>query len=325
MSKVSVASIGVTFAVLAAGYGIGAVKPEVEPPSHVAGLDAHETSGSVSLLGQFRTSISGWLWVRTDLYLHNGVQMRALTDAEKARGHVGTMGNDGYDQEIAAQAHITVIPSKERDFRGFFGDLERATNAYKDMKDHAHNSPQSALPLFRLMTWLDPQFIPGWTVGASVICREANGVSYQKAIDYLSEGLEHNPKSVTLHNEVGYIYVRRIRDMAKAEKSFETARKYMVDPAKMNDDDREAGLNVYRWLTLVYRDQAKWDQVLSVSAEGLRRYGEDYTLARQHQFAYMVKHPMSREQYETFLRESTPQEVKDEHDHDHEHGHDHDH
>ena len=47
------------------GYKAIDVKPEVEPKGRVAGLNAHETHASASLLGQFRTSVSGWLWVRT--------------------------------------------------------------------------------------------------------------------------------------------------------------------------------------------------------------------------------------------------------------------
>jgi tetratricopeptide (TPR) repeat protein len=326
MSKLLLPTLGVTATLLVTGIGITAVKSQVDPPTHVAGLDAHETNGAVSLIGQFRTSVSGWLWVRTDLYMHNGVQMRPLTEMEKDKGRTGTMGNDGYDQDIAAKAHITVIPSKDRDFRGVFGDIERATNAYRDMTNHAHNDPQSALPLFRLMTWLDPEFIPGWTVGASVICRESKDAAYNKALDYLNEGLEHNPKSVTLHNEVGYIYVRRLRDIPKAQRSFETARANIVDPARMNDDDRESGLNVYRWLCLVYRDQGLYDKVIEVTADGLSKYGEDYTLRRQHEFANLVKHPITREEYYR-LKQKTENQEKEKGGHDHEHGngHDHDH
>src|SRR5579864_179950 len=76
-----------TFAVVlmaGGGYAVSDLQPLVSPrASDMAGLQAHETHASASLLGQFRTSFSSWLWFRTDLYLHNGVEMRQMTDDEK--------------------------------------------------------------------------------------------------------------------------------------------------------------------------------------------------------------------------------------------------
>ena len=53
---------------------------------------------------------------------------------------------------------VTAIPSPDRDFRGWMGDLERETGTYRDMHNHTHNEPEQAIPLFRLMTWIDPNF-----------------------------------------------------------------------------------------------------------------------------------------------------------------------
>ena len=186
------------------------------PKSH-AGLNAHETHASATLLGQFRTSVSSWLWLRTDLYLHNGVEMRQLTEAERKRGKAG-VGNSEAGQDALHDdfSIVTVIPGKERDFRGFFGDMERATKTYKRMEGHTHAEPKSALPLFRLMTWLDPQFIPGWTTGATILGRERTEDAVQKGITLLKEGLEHNPNSPSVLSELGRFYASKQRDFAKA-------------------------------------------------------------------------------------------------------------
>ena len=41
--------------------------------------------------------------------------------------------------------------------------------AYQAMANHKHNDPTAAMPMFRLMTWLDPTFVPGWTTGANIL------------------------------------------------------------------------------------------------------------------------------------------------------------
>src|SRR5262245_38227364 len=56
------------------GYVAGNLKSYTEAPVVPAGLDAHETNAAASVIGQFRTTTTGWLWLRTDLYLHNGVE-----------------------------------------------------------------------------------------------------------------------------------------------------------------------------------------------------------------------------------------------------------
>jgi hypothetical protein len=157
-------------AAIAAGVAIQSVAPEVNPPNRPAGLNAHDEAAGASLLGQFRTSAAAWLYLRADLYLHNGVEMRPLTEAEIKSGRVGVGVHEDEQQLHGDEMNmVTVVPGREQDFRGIFGDIERATNAYKDMTAHKHNDPMDSLPLFRLMTYVDPQFIPGWTTGATIM------------------------------------------------------------------------------------------------------------------------------------------------------------
>ena len=161
----------------------------VNPPIPPAGLEAHETHASASLLGQFRTSASSMLWLRTDLYLHNGVEMRPLTDQEVSEGKKGVGGaKDGHEAIVNDDAIVTVVPSAQQDFRGVFGDVERAVNAYRDMRGHEHRDPVQALPLFRLMTWLDPQFVTAWVTGATIIARDRSSEGTTRALSFLAEG-----------------------------------------------------------------------------------------------------------------------------------------
>src|SRR5205814_1832242 len=101
------------------GYAVSDLHRIVNPPaSDMAGLQAHETHASVSLLGQFRTSASSWLWLRTDLYLHNGVEMRQMTEEEKNSGMSSEeAAEDGHKRLMDESTVLTTVPNKQRDFR----------------------------------------------------------------------------------------------------------------------------------------------------------------------------------------------------------------
>lgn len=112
-------AIGIACALaIGAGWNAVGLRDQVDPPHPVAGLDANDSSASASLLGQFRTTTSSWLWLRTDLYLHNGVELRPLTNAERSRGAKG-VGSSEKDlgQALNEDSVVTSIPSPDRDFR----------------------------------------------------------------------------------------------------------------------------------------------------------------------------------------------------------------
>jgi len=268
---------------VASGFTVSDVREEVKPKGRYAGLEAHETHASASLLGQFRTSVSGWLWLRTDLYLHNGVAMRPLTDQEIAAGRTGVGSSDNHEGHLHDDSKIvTVIPGAKDDFRGIFGDIERATRAYKDMTGHDHNNPRQALPLFRLMTWIDPQFINGWAVGAAVLAMGKDKLGHEQAAEFLQQGLEHNPESITLLNQLGFTYTARLQKWNLATPTFEKARsignKYPLD--RLTTDDQDSLRQAYRWLALLYRETGVLDKKYAVLREGLIKFPEDTPMNR---------------------------------------------
>lgn len=273
------------------GYIADGARDEVRPKGRYSGLEAHETSAGASLLGQFRTSVSGWLWVRTDLYLHNGVAMRPLSERELEAGRVGVGSKDNTDGALHDDSKIvTVIPSAERDFRGVFGDIHRATAAYKDMTNHGHNEPYSALPLFRLMTWIDPHFINGWTVGAAVLAMRRDEEGYRRALEFLEEGLEKNPDSIAILNQMGFTYVARMHDLRKGMPVFERAIRTgeTLGLARLSEDDRDGLQQAYRWLALVYRDRGMLERMYPLVNQGLALFPEDTILARIQQAPPLV-------------------------------------
>lgn len=279
-SVVALAAMGL------AGLQTPGVEGETAPQDKPAGLDAHESYAAASLLGQFRTNLSSWLWLRADLYLHNGVEMRVMTDAEKSGGRTGeTEANDGHEK-LDHDIEVTVVPPKSMDFRGVIGDIERATSAYKDMHNHTHNDPVAVLPLFRLMTWLDPRFVPGWTNGATIISRDHSEIGTKKALDFLHQGLVSNPNNVEILNQIAYTYLTRNRDIDHALPYLERARTAgLKNRRELDEESREGLLQVYRWLTLCYRDSGQEKLQDEVANEGLRFFNDDPVLTS------LLQHP----------------------------------
>lgn len=271
------------FAVLAgAGILVEGIKDEVNPPTPPTGLDAHESHASASLLGQFRTSVSSWLWLRTDLYLHNGVEMRPLSDGEKSAGKRGVGGTYGGHEALHDDnAIVTVVPDSARDFRGVLGDVERAVKAFKDMKGHEHRDPAQALPLFRLMTWFDPQFVLAWVTGATIIARDRSEAGTRQAIAFLAEGEEHNPNSVALPTEMGRLVLSRRQDLAGARPHLETAMaRGKLRAERLNEIERDGLQLACRLLALVYRDLNEPQQMRRHLQTAVELFPQDEMLKR---------------------------------------------
>lgn len=269
-------------AAMGLGRNSGEARDAVLPPGRPAGLGAHETHAATSLLGQFRSSVGSWLWLRTDLYLHNGVEMRPLTDSERHAGDRAASAAQAEDRHLHDDsAFTTVVPSARHDFRGVFGDVERATQTWKDMRGHSHNDPRAALPLYRLMTWVDPSFVPGWTVGANILARGKTEPGNRAALAFLDQGREANPDSIAIEQEIAYVWARKIGDWERALPHFEAARAIGRKRTKLADEtESEALLDTYRWLCLIYRDSARLADQAATAREGLERFPGDPVLTR---------------------------------------------
>lgn len=268
--KVHLAALSVA---ATAGYVLSGVQLPKEALQPV-GLDAQDTNASASLVGQFRTNASAWLWMRTDLYLHNGVEMRPLTAAEKREGK--DADHAAHEDGIEEGEITTVVPPKEHDFRGVFGDIERLTTAYQPMGGHTHNEPRNALPLFRLMTWLDPQFLRGWTIGASVIAQDDTDA----AIAYLKEGLTKNPRSLALHGDIGRLYAAKNKDFTKALEYLDKAIALGEQTKNADEEGRDNFLDALRWAALCHRELGNHAMREAVGQYGLTQFPGDPVLAR---------------------------------------------
>lgn len=307
------------------GAWASTLAPIVNPPARVAGLDAHTSQAGASLLGQFRSSSAAWMYLRTDLYLHNGVEMRPLSELEQKAGRQADEAAEDGHEKLHKENVVTIVPSKERDFRGIFGDIERATAAYKGMQGHTHNDPKKALPLFRLMTWVDPQFVTGWSVGASVLTRDTSERGTREALRFLGEGLRHNPESVELLVSTGQVYATRGKRLKEAVPYFDQARIAGRKNLKMlSEGELDALEQAYRWLSLCLRDLGQAELSRAVAGEGLGLFPNDGILKRLVDTAPSVLSQKSLDRWKETTKAHThgPECDHDHEEHDHK-GHDH--
>jgi hypothetical protein len=262
-----------------AGDQASQLEPTVNPKVQVAGLDANDTHASASLLGQFRTSVATWLYLHADLYLHNGVEMRPMTQFERREGTQGQSAGDNDLGKGEGSTETTVIPSAERDFRGWIGDLERSGGAYKDMKGHRHNPPETAMPLFKLMTVLDPSFIPGWTMGAMIIARDVK-TGPQNAVTFLKRGVKENPHDFRIRFEIGYYLAAYLKSLDEAVAWLDSARQMASTRRNLSADELSSLEENYRWLGLCLKSQGKRREESIIAQEGIVRFPDDPVLAR---------------------------------------------
>ncbi len=251
----------------------------VNPKVQLAGVEAHETHASASLLGQFRMSAATWLYLHADLYLHNGVEMRPQTSTEQHTGQQSAVAGTSDLGQGEGTGETTVIPAANQDFRGWIGDLERACGAYKDMRGHTHNPPETAIPLFRLMTTVDPSFIPGWTMGAMIVARNTT-TGPQDAVKFLKRGVEENPTEFRLRYETGFYLAAYSRSLAQAVPWFEEARKLAYTRHDLSPDESDSLRDTYRWLALCLRDMGRKREQQLVAQEGIARFSDDPVLLR---------------------------------------------
>ncbi|MBC8138727.1 MAG: hypothetical protein H8F28_22840 [Fibrella sp.] len=242
-----------------------------------------EESATASLFGQFRSSIADFLWLKVDKYMHNGVELRGLTAQEK-KGDTPLARTAEEDVEGGFEQHAeetTIVPSAKKDWRGIIGDVERAVQPYEDMSNHKHRDPKETLPLYRLMTASNPQFVPGYVYGAAMISRDRT--KYPEALAFLREGEANNPNSIEIKAEIGMMHVAKIREYRAgirplAEAIVIASRR---DPGTLTDDEKEAWQNAYRWLVLSYRYTGDRKIAYQVAVAGLKQFPGDVTCRKQ--------------------------------------------
>jgi|GEM_PF-1800041 hypothetical protein len=259
-------------------------RPELAAP---AGLTMSqqkklEEVAAASLFGQFRSNIADFLWLKVDKYLHSGVDLRGMTEEEKRNERIRQLGHaeKGKDGNRQHSSETTVVLDKETDWRGILGDVERDIKPYMDMRNHNHRDPKEALPLFRLMTWSNPKFIPGYATGAVMIAREEK--AFNEAIAFIQEGENNNPESIEIQATFSYLLLRANRFggngnfPAAAIHADKGVRLGLArDPSSLSTDEVEALQDCVRWRVLALRESGEIEQARQAALQGLKMFPKD--------------------------------------------------
>ncbi len=169
----------------------------VDPSSYQGGRSRSHTlrsernsSALARMLGEFRTSMGDILFLKTERYLHNGVAYSLhLNENELANASDNAGATDDSEAE-------SIIPSEEKDFRGFVGDLHRAVKPYQDADvPHAHTDGAELLPWYRVMTLADPYNVRAYSVGAWWL----KSKNPEEGMKFIEEGIEKNPDAFQLY------------------------------------------------------------------------------------------------------------------------------
>ncbi|MEP0767249.1 MAG: tetratricopeptide repeat protein [Fimbriimonadia bacterium] len=262
-----------------AGALLTAVAPEhLKRPDESEAMTARQESASATLLGEFSSGLAEYLWRKTDEYTHGGVLMRPITEAEREHGaHADCTSDPHGHQHNDDHDHVSVVPHKADDPRGIWGDIEREVQPYFDEHSHIHRPVTETLPLYRFMTWLDPKFVPGYTVGAFVIRHATHGEGEVKS--FLAEGLCYNPKSVALRVELARCLMREKAPSSSVMDILWDAVRLGREP-NLPEWEVEGRQDAYRWLAILLRHEGRPDEASRVAAEGLALFPDDTVLRK---------------------------------------------
>lgn len=264
--KLSIAGICVGLAVFAGGLSWKA-KPALTITEGFEARDLQHASHSMpmTLLGQFRTNLDAYLWLKTVDYLHSGITYRPFTSSERAQG----MREHEYDVAGFARHECggpTLIPSKEKDWRGLFGDLERHLQPYRPGPAR-HGDPQELIPWYRVQTLINPHDVNAYATCAFFLADFAQ--EPEKALAFLQKGVENNPNSPVLYQAIGQLYFDKWKNYDEAIPYFEKAIAVGKKIQDRDESQEKAFGDAYLFLARAYREKGDLHAALRAAEEGM--------------------------------------------------------
>ena len=239
-----------------APQGVGFQSEELHHASH---------SMPMTLLGQFRTNLDAYLWLRTIDYLHAGITYRPHTKAEQAKGeHTHKHDIGGFAEHECGGP--TLIPPKEQDWRGLLGDLERHLQPYRP-GPATHTDPQELIPWYRIQTIINPLDVNAYQTCSFFLADFAKRP--EDARDFLIEGIKNNPESPELHKALGQLYVEKWKQYVEAIPYLERAVSLGKKAADRNEKQEQTLAEAYYFLAKAYQETGKLEAALRISEEGM--------------------------------------------------------
>ncbi len=278
-----------------------------------ADIAQRNTSAIGVILGEFRSSMSDLMFIKTERYLDRGIAFYPHIDmgALSSEGKVTTRAVQARERDAATtptatiaeirnlQGHVhehetpeqhaaheekeeftkTVIREATDDFRGFIGYLERHVKPWQDPRvPHNHATGTELLPWFRLQTLSDPHNVRSYLIGAWWL-KSKGGVQLEEALEFIDEGLRNNPKAFQLHLMRGTILRESGRDadsIAEFDKAADLA--FETRPPEGDENPKAEQLGWDRYKEQDVRTAARMAVLV---AKELGRRDEALALARK--------------------------------------------
>ncbi len=220
------------------------------------------SSALAAILGEFRTSLSDFIWIKTELYEHQGIRFQPHVDEKEKDVERGKMKTaialtEGRTTETMLLAkpivkhadHPTThalqwIPAPEKDFRGFIGDIDREVHPWGK---HRFAESKETLPWYVILTVTNPHHSRAYIVGGWLLMKEDRQSDHlAQAERFLREGVANNPDSFPLRVMLGRALIQEER-WKEAIQEFEKARNLALKTrskdgkpdAKWTDDAEE--------------------------------------------------------------------------------------
>ncbi len=218
----------------------------------------------MTLLGQFRTNLDAYLWLKTEDYLHSGITYRPYTETELASGKQDIEANVG---GFAAHSDgPTLIPPKEKDWRGIFGDLERNIQPYRPGPAQ-HGDPQELIPWYRVQTIINPRDVNAYVTCAFFLADFAGRP--KEALAFLDEGIRNNPNDFEMQEAVGQLYFEKWKNCDRAIPCLEKAISLGKQLPTRDQKQETTFGNAYVFLTKAYRANGDFEAELRAAEDGV--------------------------------------------------------
>ena len=263
-----IATIGVFLisAILAGGLA-SRLTPVLATPEGFGSEELHHASHTMpmSIFGQFRTNLSAYMWLKTTEYLHGGITYRPHSRAERERGMRGHKASVGGFAEHDCGGP-TMIPSKESDWRGMLGDLERNLQPYRPGPAR-HGDPEQLIPWYRIQTIINPLDINAYVTCAFFLADFSK--KSDKALAFLEEGIKNNPDSPVLHEAAGRLYFEKWKNYDEAIPYLQRAIAVGKEISDRDKKQEKAFNDAYLFLARAYRKKGDLDSALRISEQGM--------------------------------------------------------
>ncbi len=257
------------------------------------------TSAFAMILGEVRTSLSDFIWVKSELYEHRGMRFAAHKDEDKdmeqaevtseskdehehEHGHADDHEKHDHDKDLKS---ALMIPAPERDFRGFIGDIQREIEPWGE---HQFARSREVLPWYRVQTAINPRHARAYVVAGYLLMHEENTPGHlEQAIAFLDEGIKNNPDHFQLYLMKGRVLIKQEKwneAIEEFRRSRDVGLKFRpalgeLSPTWTQDDEDEFAFTIRYIPFLQLRKLHDREAARKSTAEGLKLKPRDAPLA----------------------------------------------